>query len=187
MAQASRDFISTLRAYLMRLVLVLMVAVAAWGISQNPPAWLVTAIKRYTEKPPAWPNDYAKAQAQAKAEHKLIFLSFTGSDWCYYCQQFDKYVLDTPVFRDYAAKNLVLVEVDVPQHHRQPAALQAQNEKLVMKYDVHGFPTTILINSDGKELLRTEGYDDASGPKSFITQIDSTVKRYTPKPAPPAA
>ena len=29
----------------------------------------------------SWLTDLPKAQAQAKAEKKLIFLNFTGSDW----------------------------------------------------------------------------------------------------------
>ena len=29
-----------------------------------------------------WLTDYEKAQAEAKAENKLLLLNFTGSDWC---------------------------------------------------------------------------------------------------------
>ena len=29
----------------------------------------------------SWLTDLPKAQAQAKAENKLVFLNFTGSDW----------------------------------------------------------------------------------------------------------
>ena len=29
----------------------------------------------------AWLTDLPKAQAQAKAENKMVFLNFTGSDW----------------------------------------------------------------------------------------------------------
>jgi protein disulfide-isomerase len=175
MAADTRDSLATLRTYLMRLVLLLMVVVGGWAVWQNPPAWLVAAIKHATEKPPAWPNDYARGVAQAKAEHKPILLSFTGSDWCSVCQEFDQYVLDTPAFRDYAAKNLVFVEIDMPEHKSQPAALKDQNMRLVMKYDVHGFPTVILLNSEEKMLGKIEGYGEY-GPKSFITDLENFAK-----------
>ena len=29
-----------------------------------------------------WLTDVPKAQAQAKAENKMVLLDFTGSDWC---------------------------------------------------------------------------------------------------------
>src|SRR2546423_10250479 len=29
-----------------------------------------------------WETDVKKAQAQAKSSNKLVFLDFTGSDWC---------------------------------------------------------------------------------------------------------
>lgn len=179
MAEAFLDSKAALRTNLMRFVLLLMVATVGWAVWQNPPDWLVAAIKRATEKPPAWPNNYAEGLAQAKAEHKPILLRFTGSDWCGYCQEMDKYVLNTPTFRDYAAKNLVFVEVDMPQHKSQPQELKDQNMRLVTKYDVHGFPTIIVLSSDEKTLGKMEGYSD-SGPKSYIAEIDSFIKSGRP-------
>src|ERR1043166_2259410 len=32
-----------------------------------------------------WLDDYHKAQDEAKANHKLLFVNFTGSDWCGWC------------------------------------------------------------------------------------------------------
>ncbi len=32
-----------------------------------------------------WLSDFAKAQQEAKASHKLLLLDFTGSDWCIWC------------------------------------------------------------------------------------------------------
>jgi len=120
---------------------------------------------------PAWPNNYVQGATQAKAEQKPLVLSFTGSDWCPACQELDKYVLDTATFRDYAAKNLVFIEVDMPQHKSQPAALQQQNLQLVMKYDVHGFPTLVILSSKGIFLDQIVGYADL-GPKGYIAEIE---------------
>ena len=38
----------------------------------------------------AWETDYKKAQEEAKANHKLVLLNFTGSDWCGWCIQLDR-------------------------------------------------------------------------------------------------
>ena len=45
----------------------------------------------------------AEGEAQAKAENKIVLMDFTGSDWCRWCIKFDKEVLDTPEFAEYAA------------------------------------------------------------------------------------
>ena len=66
--------------------------------------WLVNAAES------TWLTDLPKAQAQAKAENKIVLMDFTGSDWCGWCIKFHKEVLDTPEFQAYAAKNVELVE-----------------------------------------------------------------------------
>ena len=59
-----------------------------------------------------WLTDLPKAQAQAKADHKVVFMDFTGSDWCPPCKALHKNILSTPEFEAYAKTNLVLVLVD---------------------------------------------------------------------------
>jgi len=46
-----------------------------------------------------WLHDWNKAQEEAKTNHKLLFLNFTGSDWCGWCIKFDKDVLSQPQFK----------------------------------------------------------------------------------------
>src|SRR3982751_2016724 len=75
-----------------------------------------------------WQTDLPKAQAQAKAENKMVLLDFTGSDWCGWCIKFKQEALDTKEFQDYAAQNLVLVEVDFPRKAPQSAELKKANE-----------------------------------------------------------
>ena len=77
-----------------------------------------------------WLTDLPQAQAQAKAENKIVLLDFTGSDWCGWCIKFKKEVLDTQAFQDYAAKNVVLVEVDFPNKKDQTADLKKANAAL---------------------------------------------------------
>jgi protein disulfide-isomerase len=121
-----------------------------------------------------WGENYEKAAAQAKAENKLMLLDFTGSDWCVWCQKLNKEVFSQAEFKDYAAKNLVLMEVDFPQTKPQPGNVKAQNERLQAKYKIEGYPTIIVLNPEGKKVGEL-GYQQG-GPKAFIAALDQIKK-----------
>jgi thioredoxin-related protein len=123
-----------------------------------------------------WLTSVPAAQAQAKKENKLVFLSFTGSDWCLGCKLLDADVLTKKEFSDYAKKNLVLVEVDFPVQKKQDAALVKANEALQDKYDVKGYPTLIVLRPDGKVVWSQEGYVEG-GPKAMIAKLDGAKKK----------
>jgi protein disulfide-isomerase len=122
-----------------------------------------------------WLTDLPKAQAQAKAENKIVLIDFTGSDWCGWCIKFKKDVLDTPEFQAYAAKNLVLVELDFPNKKAQSADLKKANKTLEEKFKVDGFPTFVVLDKDGKEIGRQVGYAKG-GPKAFIEKLEGFKK-----------
>lgn len=119
---------------------------------------------------PQWLTSVPQAVAQAKKENKMVLLDFTGSDWCIWCIKFKKEAIDTQDFKDYAAKNLVLVELDYPHNKPQSAAEKQANKELAAKYKIDGFPTFVVLNKDGKEIGRQEGYKPG-GPKAFIEEI----------------
>lgn len=108
----------------------------------------------------AWLTDYPAAMAQAKKENKLILLSFGGSDWCEPCIIMKKRVFNSDAFKDYAAKNLITVDVDFPQATPQPEALIKQNLALAVKYkltdpageNIETVPVLVLTTPDGKPL-----------------------------------
>lgn len=118
-----------------------------------------------------WGTDLAKAQAKAKAENKKVLINFTGSDWCGFCIKLDKEVFSTPEFQEYAAKNLVLVEADFPNSKTLPADLKAANAKLKEQHKVRGYPTLVLLGSDGTKLGEVVGYG-GGGPKAVIAKLD---------------
>jgi protein disulfide-isomerase len=122
-----------------------------------------------------WLTDLPKAQAKARAENKVVLLDFTGSDWCGWCIKFNKEVLSTAEFKEYAARNLVLVELDFPRKKAQSPELKQANKALNEKYKVDGYPTFIVLNKDGKEIGRQGGYS-AGGPKAFIAKIEKWKK-----------
>ena len=117
-----------------------------------------------------WEDDYEKAVAKAKAEKKMVLLDFTGSDWCGWCIKLDKEVFSQKEFKDYAKENLVLVELDFPQGKKLSKKLKEQNEKLKNEHSVKGFPTIIVLNSEGTKVGQL-GYM-AGGPAPFIEKLN---------------
>lgn len=105
---------------------------------------------------PTWLTDLPKAQAQAKAEGKLVLLNFTGSDFCSSCMRLHEEVFPGKEFTEFAQKRLVLMELDFPLKKKQPEALKKANEAIQKQFKVDGFPTLILLAADGKKLGEVE-------------------------------
>lgn len=124
----------------------------------------------------AWQTNLPQALVQAKAENKLVLLSFTGSDWCSACKVMDNEVFDQPEFAAYAKTNLILVQVDLPNHTPQPPALKAANIALSTNYDVEGFPTLIALKPDGAVAWRMDGILGDLGPQTVISPLSALKK-----------
>ena len=122
-----------------------------------------------------WGTDLPKALAQAKADKKMVLLDFTGSDWCGWCIKFDKDTLSKDKFVEYAKTHLELVTVDFPNKTPQSDQLKAANKALGTKYGVEGYPTFVVLNSDGKEIGRQVGYAPG-GPEAFIAKLEGFNK-----------
>jgi thioredoxin-related protein len=134
----------------------------------------VFAVATLAQARAEWLTDYKQAQEQAKAGNKLVLLNFTGSDWCGWCIKLDREVFSTPEFKDYASKNLVLLEADFPHAKPQSASVRRQNEELAMRYQVIGFPTILVLNGDGK-VVGELGYTPG-GPSTFIAELEKLRK-----------
>lgn len=116
-----------------------------------------------------WTDNYQKALQQAKAQNKKVVMDFTGSDWCPWCIKLHDEVFSTPAFKAYAAKNLILVKVDFPRSIQQSAEVKAQNAKLQSQYKIEGYPTIVVLNSDGKKIGEL-GYEPG-GPNPFLAKL----------------
>lgn len=148
-----------------------------------------------------WLTGVVEAADQATRENKLLLLDFTGSDWCGWCQKLDAETFSRPEFRDYAGKNLVLVQVDFPMHKSLPDDVKEANLALKKKYAVRGFPTVLVVKPDGTVLWEQRGYAPG-GPNAMINAVNqcrraaglvvptkpgAQVAAAPPKPASPAA
>lgn len=109
-----------------------------------------------------WLTSYPDAQAKAKAENKLLLVDFTGSDWCPPCIQLNKTVFSSPEFEQFASNNVVLLEVDFPRTKTQSAEQKTANQALQKQFNVEGYPTVIVFNSNGKQVSRDMGYGGES-------------------------
>ncbi|MDR3690801.1 MAG: thioredoxin family protein [Fimbriimonas sp.] len=109
----------------------------------------------------AWLTSYDAAVKQAKKTGKPIMADFTGSDWCTWCMKLHQEVFSKPEFKKWAAKNVILLEVDFPHQTPQAKSLVDQNMRLERKYHdvLPGFPTVLFMNADGT-VFGKYGYDE---------------------------
>ena len=110
-----------------------------------------------------WLTNLDKAKVLAKKEKKLILVEFTGSDWCPPCKALKKTIFNSNTFKKYATDSLVLVEFDFPRGKNLVTKEQAAyNRTQAKKFAVKGYPTVILMDANGKQLMKKVGYGRTS-------------------------
>lgn len=106
-----------------------------------------------------WGTDYEAALVQAASQGKAVLADFTGSDWCGYCMRLRAEVLDNPSFAEWAEKNFVLLEIDVPHNPKFDRKLLEKNQALCAKYGIDGYPTVLVLDAKGRALGGLFGYE----------------------------
>ena len=132
------------------------------------------AVATAADPKPGWLTDIKQAKQRAQTDKRLILVDFTGSDWCGWCIKLDREVFSQPQFKEYADKNLVLLEVDFPKRKEQSATQKAHNLELAEQYGIQGFPTIIVLNGDGKKVGEL-GYMPG-WPSAFLAALDKLRK-----------
>ena len=129
-----------------------------------------------------WHTDLNKAIEIANKENKPMMLFFTGSDWCGWCVRLQKEVFTQVEFKEWAQKNVILVEVDFPRANIQTEEIKTQNRNLQQQFAVRGYPTCWFVKADklkdGKinfTQLGTKGYE-AGGPVNWINSATTIIK-----------
>ncbi|MEO8516174.1 MAG: thioredoxin family protein [Flavobacterium sp.] len=135
-----------------------------------------------------WLTDLEEAQKISKKTGKPIMADFTGSDWCGWCHKLSNEVFNTPEFKTWSDKNVVLLELDFPRSIPQDEKLKSQNNSLLQFFQVQGFPTIwvfdmkkdeankkMIINPIGKT-----GYL-RGGPKVFTDNLDLMIAEQKTK------
>lgn len=97
-----------------------------------------------------WITGFPRARKIAEQENKLILADFTGSDWCTFCIQLRKEILDNPDFLQIAEPQFVFLEVDLPKRTDFDTELRKHNNQLTEQYGVGGFPTVLILTPQGE-------------------------------------
>lgn len=136
-----------------------------------------------------WLTDYKEAVTKAADEKKPLLMNFTGTNWCPPCIQLEKRVFSQQEFKEYAAKNLVLLKLEFPPPGQTelappPAPLRAsepmtmeklrENMLLAEQYRIEGYPTVLLLSPETKGPARIM---PTSTPKAFIESVEKRLGR----------
>ena len=125
--------------------------------------------------PKGWDEDFEAGKATAEKSGKLILLAFSGSDWCGWCVKMEKEIYSDKKFISEAKKKFVLLMIDNPQNKSILSPLAAkQNSELTRKYNVRGFPSTVIVRPSGEEVRRFGGYQ-RSGVDGFLKALDEVA------------
>jgi thioredoxin-related protein len=117
--------------------------------------------------------NFQEALQLAQKNGKPILLEFTGSDWCPPCMMMQKEIFSTEEFIRFSNDNLNFVYLDFPRGKEIDPKQEQHNNELAETYKIQGFPTVILLSSQGKELGRIEEYLPG-GPTAIINWIQKT-------------
>jgi len=124
-----------------------------------------------------WTMDFAAAIDVAKKHNLPIFLNFTGSDWCGWCKVMDRNVFSQDEWNRFAGKNLSLVTIDFPQDPTiVPSHFKERNLKLQEQFGVMGYPTYVLLESNGETELGRLGVSQDKSVLSFAKEVKNVIK-----------
>ena len=135
------------------LVLVIFVAVLSQSIREKSTT-ASSAISNSSEF--KWNTDLNAALQEAKTTNKSVFIDFYA-DWCPYCRELDENTLNDPNVKQKLVQNYLLVKVNVDQNPT-PTSI----------YKVYSLPTILILNAEGHEVNRIEGYQS---PNELLSQI----------------
>lgn len=120
------------------------------------------------------------AQKQAKENHELILLNFSGSDWCIPCIKLHKNIIETEAFQKLITERVIVyLNADFPRNKKnQPtAAIKKENAALADKYNANGaFPYTLLLDENGKILKIWDGLPSENA-LAFSNEIKNFHKK----------
>jgi protein disulfide-isomerase len=123
-----------------------------------------------------WVTNFNEAAAQAKSENKMILLLFTGSDWCEWCHKLESEVLATNEFADAVGDKFIFVLCDFPMRTPLEPSLTAQNKELQRRFDIKGYPTIVLLDSQ-QNLIGQVGYRPG-GPRAYADYLLKMVENF---------
>ena len=107
-----------------------------------------------------------EALQQAQTENKLVFMDCYTS-WCGPCQEMTKKVFPQKAAGDYFNPRFVSVKYDMEK---------GAGVELAKKYEVHAYPTFLIIRPDGTIQHRLVGADNL---ETFIARVEKGLNENT--------
>lgn len=107
----------------------------------------------------AWLTDFTAAKVEAKETKRPILMYFSESEENRGCAEFEKDILKSAEFQDFAKINFVLFKADFPKKKRLKPAEEKQNRELMDKFSVENFPTVVLAEPSGAEISKIQKLD----------------------------
>lgn len=132
------------------------------GISEEQDAVQRDALRadrqaKRAAQPLAFRKDVDAAIAEAQAKKQPYFLKFE-TDWCMPCKQMTSLVFTAQDVVT-ASEGILCIIIDGDAR-----------KDLVEKHQVKGYPTGVLINSEGKEITRFVGYQSVKATSAFLAK-----------------
>jgi thiol-disulfide isomerase/thioredoxin len=127
--------------------------------------------------PGRWTMDLDAAKKLAAEKQLPILLDFSGSDWCGWCRIMEENVFTQPAWKTYAQENLVMVFIDFPKDKsRVPDKYTERNNALKNTYAIEGYPTFVVLDSDGETELGRLGSGRSKTPESFQAELEALFR-----------
>jgi len=118
-----------------------------------------------------WYTNFDEASMVASQSRRPMVLYFTGSDWCGWCKKMDQEVFASSEFQNAVGGKYIFVKLDFPMNSKLPESEMRQNAQLKQRYGVTGYPTLVLIDSEGSFIGET-GYRSGGG-RSYAEWLDT--------------
>ena len=104
-----------------------------------------------------WLENWKVAKALAAQQQKDLFVSFVSTDTSEFTKRMYAEIYDTPEFKDYAKKNLILMKADFPGDPanvaKQAKEIKEQNAVLADMFGIRGYPQVVVVNPKGQKIL----------------------------------
>jgi|GEM_PF-1397643 len=112
--------------------------------------------KPRTDVPVVWGTQLDAALAKAKSTGRQVLIDFEAT-WCGPCHTMDQWVWNDVPLAQLITEHFVAIKVD--------ADLQ---KALVTRLKITGYPTMMVMEADGKELRRVDGYQSSKQMLAFL-------------------
>src|SRR3989440_5637058 len=119
-------------------------------------------------------DDYPKALAVARAQHKPLFVDFWAT-WCHSCLSMQRFVLSDPGMKP-VADQVVWTAVETETEKNKP---------VVEKFPLDGWPTFLVLDPDNEKVLGR--FLGSASVQEIRVFVQDAVRAYHEKGSPDPA